>query len=65
MRRHGQHRLTIWLGDMRLPADERRAAQSERRVEAEMRSERDFYDHRARQRAAMDAEIRRHQPYRT
>lgn len=65
MRRNDPPRLAVWLGDMRLPADERRAAQSERRVEAEMRSVRDWYDERARQRAALEAEIRRHQPYRT
>jgi hypothetical protein len=65
MRRHCPGRLRTWLGDRQLPADERRAARAERRVEDEMRRERDWHDERARQRAAMEAEIRRHQPYRT
>jgi hypothetical protein len=64
MRRHGSGRLRMWLGDLRLPADERRAAKAERRAEDEIRRERDWSDEHGRQRAAADAEARRNLPYR-
>jgi len=64
MHRRGSGRLTTWLGDLRLPADERRAARAERHAEEEIRRERDWSDEHARQRAATDAEARRNQPYR-
>ena len=64
MRRPGSGRLTTWVGDLRLPADERRAAKAERRAEDEIRRERDWSDEHARQRAATDAETRRNLPYR-
>ena len=56
-------RLRTWLGDLRLPAGERRAARAERRAEEEIRRERDWSDEHARKRAATAAEARRNLPY--
>ena len=53
-------RVRAFISERRLPPDERRAARAERRAEEEMRRERDFVDHRARQLAAADAERNRH-----
>lgn len=64
MRTGSGHRLTTWLGDLRLPRDERRAARAERRAEDELRRERDWRDEHARKRMAAEAEARRNQPYR-
>ena len=58
-------RLTTWLGDLRLPADERRAAKAERHAEEEIRRERDWTDEHARRVAASEAEARRNLPYRS
>jgi len=44
------------IRERRLPPDERRVAQAERRAEEQMRRERDHEDERARQLAAADAE---------
>jgi hypothetical protein len=48
---------------MRLPADERRAARSERRAEEQIRRERDWSDEHARQLMSAEAEARRNRPY--
>ena len=59
---HRITRLTTWVSDMRLPADERRGVRAERRVEARLRRERDGHDERALQLAAVEAERRRWSP---
>ena len=64
MHRRGAGRLTTWLSDLRLPADERRAARAVRRAEEEIRRERDWSDEHARKQAATAAEARRNLPYR-
>jgi hypothetical protein len=57
--RRGQAALTR-LGELRLPAGERRAARSERAVERQMRLERDNWQYTPWARAAaVDAERRR------
>ena len=53
-------RVGTWVRERRLPPGERRAARAERRVEQQVRRERDHYDERARQLAAADAERRRY-----
>jgi hypothetical protein len=50
------HKLREW----RLPADERRAARTERRVEAQLRRERDSEWRAERRAAALEAECRRY-----
>ena len=52
-------RIATWLGERRLPPDERRAARSQRAVLEQMRRERDHDDQRARQLAAAEAERHR------
>jgi hypothetical protein len=64
MHRRSEGRLATWIGDLRLPPDERRAAKAERRAEKEIRRERDWSDEHARQRAATEAEARRNHQYR-
>jgi hypothetical protein len=59
--RHAKHRsLRDVVGEMRLPAPERAAARSERRVEAELRRERDNEYTAERRAAAIEAERRRY-----
>jgi hypothetical protein len=50
------HKLSEW----RLPADERRAARAERRVETQLRRERDSEWRAERRAAALEAESRRY-----
>lgn len=50
------HKLHEW----RLPSDERRAARAERRVEAQLRRERDSEWRAERRSAALEAESRRY-----
>jgi hypothetical protein len=50
------HKLHEW----RLPSDERRAARAERRVEAQLRRERDSEWRAERRAAALEAESRRY-----
>jgi len=52
-------RVGTWVREQRLPADERRAARTARKVEELMRRQRDHHDERARQLAAVEAERRR------
>ncbi len=56
---HPLARVRDFIRDRGLPPDERRAAQAERRVEAQFRRERDHDDQRARQLAAAEAERHR------
>jgi hypothetical protein len=56
---HTMSRVGTWIRERRLPEAERRAAQAERKAEAQMRRERDKDDERARQLAAAEAERRR------
>jgi hypothetical protein len=62
--RHRNHRsIRNVVQELRLPAPERGAARSERRVEAAMRRERDNEETADRRAAALDAESRRYGPY--
>jgi hypothetical protein len=55
--------LTIFLRELRLPSDERAAARAERRVEAEMRRQRDNQETPERRAAAIEAESRRYRGF--
>jgi hypothetical protein len=61
---HGRHRsVRDVVAELRLPAPDRAAARSERRVEAAMRSERDNYWTPERRAAALEAEQRKYSFY--
>jgi hypothetical protein len=51
--------LVARLSELRLPKPERQAARAERRVEAQIRRERDNHYSAERRAAALEAEIRR------
>jgi hypothetical protein len=57
-----ERKLVTWIRDMRLPADERRAARAERAVEEQIRLERDNRYSPERRAAAVEAERRRYSP---
>ena len=59
MRHHKHRSVRDVVHELRLPAPERSAARSERRVEAEMRRERDNQETAERRAAAVEAESRR------
>ena len=52
--------LVVRLRELRLPKPEREAAKAERRVEAQIRAERDNPHTAERRAAALEAEIRRY-----
>ena len=56
--RRGRTTLT-WIGERRLPGDERHAARAERETERQMRRERDNDQSAAIRAAALEAEARR------
>jgi hypothetical protein len=57
---HKHRSPLLVVREWRLPGPERRAARAERRVEAELRRERDSEWTRERRAAAVEAERRRH-----
>ena len=63
MRHHTHRSVRDVVHELRLPAPERAAARSERRVEAELRRERDNEYTAERRAAAVEAERRRHSTY--